>query len=276
LNIKIPFSDFGGTGPALHFAHANGFPPGCYQTLLKGLSTDFHVLAMRQRPLWEGSNPKKFKTWEILGDDLIRFLEENNLQNIIGVGHSMGGIATVIAAAKRPELFSQVILIDPVLFLNNIYLLNKFTPIWLRKKIIPVAKIALKRKDSWPTKQMAFDSLRSKKIFELIPDKIFSEFIDGSIKENSGGTASLIYSKEWEAQVYCTPANAWPYLAKLNQPTLAIKASGSNLLDPPVWEKWQRVQPDARFDTVEKSSHLLPLERPEIIVDLVRSFLGKK
>lgn len=276
MNTKIPHHDFGGGGPILHFAHANGFPPGCYQTLLKGLSSDFHVIAMQQRPLWEGSNPDNFNSWEILGNDLIRFLEENNLKNIVGVGHSMGGIATVIAAAKRPELFSHVILIDPVLFINKVYLLNKFTPIWLRKKMIPIAKIALKRKDNWPTKQIAFDSLRSKKIFKLIPDKLFSEFIDGSIIENDGGTASLIYSKEWEAQVYCTPTNAWSYLAKLKQPTLAIRASGSNLLYPPVWGKWQRIQPETHFETVENSSHLLPLERPEIIVDLVRSFLGEK
>ncbi len=274
MNSKIPFSDFGGIGRTIHFAHANGFPPGCYNTLLKELSADFHVLAVHQRPLWKNSDPNKFNTWHILANDLIHFLDENNLKNIIGIGHSMGGVATIIAAAKRPDLFSHIVLIDPVLFLNKYYWLNKITPLWFTKKYLPIAKIALKRKDKWESNEAAYYSLRGKKIFRLIPDDIFSEFIDGSIKENSDGSATLLYSKYWEAQVYCTPSSAWKYLAKLSQPTLAIKASGTNLLYPPIWDKWKKIQPNAQFEIIENASHLVPLEKPMEIANLVRHFCG--
>ena len=189
------------------------------------------------------------------------------------MGHSMGGVATIIAAVKRPELFSHVVLIDPVLFINKFTFFNKFTPIWLKKKIIPIAKIALRRKDKWRSKKAAYDLLRSKKIFRLIPDHIFSEFIDGSIKENKNGSAELIYSKYWEAQVYCTPLNVWNHLAKLSQPTLAIKATGTDLLYPPVWKKWQNVQPSAQFEIIENASHLVPLERPDEIIKLIKRFV---
>ncbi len=273
-NLKIPFLDFGGSGSVLHFAHANGFPPACYRTLLQALTPDYHVLAMHQRPLWEGSQPDRFQTWEVLGDDLIRFLDENNLRDIIGVGHSMGGVATVIAAAKRPDLFSQLVLIDPVLFRGPLHYFNGLLPVWLRKKIVPIAKVAMKRKDQWPDKQAAYKSLRQKSVFRLIPDPVFAEFIAGSIRENQDGTASLRYSKEWEAQVYCTPTNVWQRLAGLTMPTLAIKADGTNLLYPPVWEKWQEVQPGARFEIIEKASHLVPLERPGELAQRMRLFLA--
>ena len=230
-------------------------------------------MAMHQRPLWGNPNPDKFKTWHVLADDLINFLSQNNLKNIIGIGHSMGGVATAIAAAKRPDLFSYIILIDPVLFSNKYNFSKSLTPIWFRKRKFPIVKIALKRKDKWPSKKAAYDSLRSKKIFSLIPEEYFPDFIDGCIKENADGSASLFYPKEWESQIYCTPPNAWRWIAKLKQPTLAIKASGTNLLFTPIWEKWKRIQPGADFHIVKDSTHLVPMERPMEVAELVQRFL---
>ena len=39
----IPFTDFGGRGPEMHFLHANGYPPECYRPLLE-LLRDQHRL----------------------------------------------------------------------------------------------------------------------------------------------------------------------------------------------------------------------------------------
>ena len=146
-------------------------------------------------------------------------------------------------------------------------------PLWLRKKYFPIAKIAIKRKDKWLSKSDAYDSMRRKKIFSLIPDSYFQAFIDGCLKEAPDGSAHLFYPKKWEAQVYCTPANMWKHLGKLKQPTLAIKADGTNLIFPDIWKKWQRIQPHAEFHIIEKSSHLVPMERPMKIAELIRSFL---
>ncbi|MEO1260069.1 MAG: alpha/beta hydrolase [Bacteroidota bacterium] len=275
METNIPFAEFGENGSIIHFAHANGFPPNCYQPLLNSLSKKNKILAMLQRPLWENSDPEKFKSWHVLAEDLIGFLDEKKLKNIIGIGHSMGGVATAIAAAKRPDLFSHVILIDPVLFATKFHLIKNIMPLWLRKKNFPIAKIALKRKDKWPSKNAAYDSWRSKKIFSLIPDRYFTDFIDGAIRENTDGSAILFYPKKWEAQVYCTPSNAWPFLARLKQPTLAIKADGTNLLFPPIWDKWKKIQPSATFYIVENASHLVPLERPEVLVKVISEFLRK-
>ena len=275
MNREIPFVEYGDNGSYIHFAHANGFPPGCYRPLLQLLSKKNRILAMLQRPLWKNSDPDNFNNWHVLADDLIFFLDRNKLKNIIGVGHSMGGVATAIAASKRPDLFSRVVLIDPVLFPDRFHFIKNTMPLWLRKKIFPIAKIALKRKDKWPSKKAVFDSWRNKKIFSLIPDEYFPDFIQGAIREHPDGSAALFYPKKWEAQVYCTPSNAWKYLGKLNQPTLAIKADGTNLLYPPVWEKWKRIQPGATFQIIENSSHLVPLEKPKELAHMIQQFLRK-
>ena len=58
-NFMIPFQNFGGQGEVLHFAHANAYPPGCYQQLLKPFQKHFQVIAMHQRPLWPESEPER-------------------------------------------------------------------------------------------------------------------------------------------------------------------------------------------------------------------------
>ena len=73
---QIPFLDFGGDGPLLHFAHANAYPPACYQQMIAPLLPHYHVIGVQNRPLWPGCQPEELTSWEMLADDLIRFLDQ--------------------------------------------------------------------------------------------------------------------------------------------------------------------------------------------------------
>jgi pimeloyl-ACP methyl ester carboxylesterase len=110
--------DLGGTGPIVHLAHANGFPPGTYRPLAEiltgqpvdGSGRSYHVIALPSRPLWPGSLPDSAPSWHPLADDLIRGLDDLGLSGIVGVGHSLGGVLTLWAAVRRPDLFRAVVL----------------------------------------------------------------------------------------------------------------------------------------------------------------------
>ncbi|MFD2034259.1 alpha/beta fold hydrolase [Belliella marina] len=47
-------------------------------------------------------------------EELISYTKENNLENAILVGHSMGGFLSLWAAAEAPELFEKVVSVDGV------------------------------------------------------------------------------------------------------------------------------------------------------------------
>ena len=76
----LPGLDLGGSGAHLHFAHANGYPPGAYRVLLEQLARDYHVVAMYQRPLWTGSQPEELTDWRLLAQDLDQFLEQSSMK----------------------------------------------------------------------------------------------------------------------------------------------------------------------------------------------------
>ena len=46
--------------------------------------------------------------------DFIHTTEQNNLKNVLVVGHSAGGLISALLMARRPDLFTGAVLIDPV------------------------------------------------------------------------------------------------------------------------------------------------------------------
>lgn len=120
MSDPLPLDDWGGTGPVLHLAHANGFPPGSYRKLIEQLKPRYHVFTLRSRGLVPGTDPRVMRDWEDMADDLAQALRARGLEGVVGVGHSMGGVATLLASVKYPGLFRAVVALDPVLFTGTL------------------------------------------------------------------------------------------------------------------------------------------------------------
>jgi pimeloyl-ACP methyl ester carboxylesterase len=94
-NQLVPVVDFGGVGPVVHLAHANGFPPGAYRPLVEALVDRHRVIALPSRPLWPESQPESAPNWHVMADDLVQGPDKMGFNHVIGVGHSMGGDLTL-------------------------------------------------------------------------------------------------------------------------------------------------------------------------------------
>jgi len=272
-NFQIPFLNFGGTGKHIHFAHANAYPPGCYQQLITPLLAEHSVVGMHQRPLWPNSNPTTFRHWHQLADDLILFLEQQNIKQVIGAGHSMGGVVSIIAAIKRPDLFSKLILIDPVIMDRKYAIVTTLLPFFLRKKIVPIAKISAKRRDLWDNQQTVYESFRKKKVFKRFSDTALWDFVKASTKSNGQGQVTLSYPKAWETQIYLTAPYLLSKLLKLKIPIIAIKGEYSNVITPSLWNTWQTAQPQNHFLELPNSGHLVPMEYPQEVAEFILEHL---
>ncbi|MCW5625313.1 MAG: alpha/beta fold hydrolase, partial [Burkholderiales bacterium] len=84
--------------PLLQFSHANGYPARCYRVFLGTLAESFEIRFVERfghdpaRPVNDG--------WSNLVDELIAAVESGG-QPVIGVGHSLGGYLSFLAAARR-------------------------------------------------------------------------------------------------------------------------------------------------------------------------------
>ena len=90
------------------------------------------------------------------------------------------------------------------------------------------------------------------------------------------GAYELIYSPEWEAQIYRTGMqdfDIWRGLPRLEVPTLYIRGAETDTFLENAAKFVKRKQPKARVETLANSTHLLPLERPVEVFDIMQSFL---
>jgi pimeloyl-ACP methyl ester carboxylesterase len=274
----IAYTDFGGHGSSLHFLHANGYPPACYQPLMDLYKNKFRVSAMHLRPLWPGEKPEEIRSWHPFTDELLLFLEEQKINPVIGVGHSMGAIVTLRTALRKPDQFQALVLIDPVLFPPSFIvgriLLNA---IGLGYKYHPLITAALKRRRHFDDLDQLFLSYRQKKIFRYLRDDALRAYINGIVKPAKNGGYELVFSPEWEAQIYYSgiwrDLDLWWGLPGLKVPTLIIRGEESDTFLDPIARRIKRICPAINIATIEKSSHLVPLEKPQITFNITQEFL---
>ena len=275
MDEPIRFEDFGGQGPLLHFAHPNAYPPACFQAMLEPLTADYHVIAMHHRPLWPGHEPDEFEDWQLIADDLSRFLRQQKVEQIVGVGHSLGAVATMMVAWQQPQLFRALVLIEPVFFVPQVLDALAANPQWASYS--PMVRTAQNRRSHWPNRQAAFDHFRAKKVFDRWSDDALWHYINGALVETSDGQVTLLFRREWEAQIYASlPQRVWEELPRVTQPTLAVRGAQSDTLSGEAWALWQQVQPQATFVEVSEAGHLVPLERPGEVVRLMTNFLERE
>ncbi|MBN1452550.1 MAG: alpha/beta hydrolase, partial [Anaerolineales bacterium] len=275
--MTIPFIDFSGAGEELVFLHANGYPPECYRPLLLRLAEQYHVTAMLQRPLWTESRPEDIEDWLPLADDFLHFLETHQTRPIACVGHSMGGTTLLRAALREPKWFKAIVLLDPVLFPPY------YSPLWsllyksrLGYRLHPIITTAKKRRQEFDDLDRLFKGFRRKSIFRYMDDEALQAYVEGITCKTDKGSYQLCYSAEWETRLYITAVwrdmDIWRGLPKLQVPLLIIRGVETNTF----WERTgklvKRKQPRVKVEALERSTHLLPLERPLEVSTIIQSF----
>jgi len=295
--------DVGGSGPSLHFLHANGYPPDCYAPLFELLKTEYHVFGMTLRPLWDGVKPEEIQSWHPFSDDLLRFLAERMEQSdnsrsadresgldtnettarstrpatVIGVGHSIGAIVTLRAALRDPAKFRALILIDPVLFIpNRLFWWSVIRTIGFGDGVHPLITRAKKRRRYFDDLETVFRGYRKRNVFRYMSDESLRAYIHGITKPKADGGFELVFPPEWEVQIYRTGLqdfDIWRNIHKLEVPTLIIRGAETDTFLENTAKLVKRKQPKVRVETLMKSTHLLPLERPKEVFGIMQSFL---
>ena len=265
--------DWGGAGPVLHFAHANGFPPASYRKLFATLTPRMHVVSVEGRWSQSGALPRSLRGWEDLAEDLARALLARGLTQVVGVGHSMGGVATMLAALKHPGLFRGVVMMDPVLFTGaralSIQVLGRLGLLGR----VPPASLALKRREHWGSREEAATSYRKKALFRHFDAGCFQDYLTHGLTDEPTGGVRLTIPTAWEARVFETiPLSPWRRLREVTVPTLVLRGRDSDTLSPEALARVRRTRPGIQTEEVP-GTHLFPLEHPEACGRRLLAFL---
>ena len=157
----------------IQFSHANGFPAKTYSILFKYLK-DHTISAIEN--LAENRVPPAIN-WHDLAEVVLGSVGKFK-EPVIGVGHSLGGMLTLLAAAKKPNRFHTVILLDPPLFsLNKRRLISLLRVLHVEDLFGPSGK-SKKRRDNFVSKKDALTYFKAKKLFINFHPQALQDYVE--------------------------------------------------------------------------------------------------
>jgi len=273
--VEIALLDFGGDGPPLLAHHANGFCAGLWAPVAEALRERFHVVAMDARGHGDSSRPEgpgAFE-WRHFADDLVAVAEHVSEQSgrplAVGLGHSFGGTAMLAAAALRPGLFERIVCLDPVVLLPEA---AGSAPVERGRNLVDGAR---KRRRDWPDRAAALEHFRPRSLFSGWTDRALALYVDEGLRRRDDGTLELKCAPEVEAAVFGSSRgfDLFDRVEGLATPTLLLRAAHGNFPQA-LYERLAARMADARVETVD-AGHLVPMERPDLVVEAVQRFVPK-
>jgi lipase len=259
-----------GRDPAIVFSHATGFHARCWDQVIARVP-ERRCLAIDMRGHGRSSKPGPPCRWRQFGEDLAEVLRALELRGALAVGHSMGGHASVLAAAAVPGAFAGLLLLDPVLLPREYYSDDPRPPHFARK-----------RRNLWSSPEEMFERFRERPPFSAWDPAVLRDYCQYGLLPAGDGFV-LACPPDVEASVYehtseCD-ANIYDEAARVEVPVLVIRSARQMAREPtPLDMGASPTAPDlARCfvrgrDKKTGYSHFLAMEAPAFVAEEILGF----
>ena len=243
------------------FSHANGFPAGTYRSIFeiwRAAGYDVHAIDKY------GHDPRFPVTsnWPHLRAQLIEFIEQAVGGPAFLVGHSLGGYLSLMAASRRPDLASGLVMLDsPVLSGWKARAVQVAKVLGASERFGP-GQVSRRRRQQWDDHAAAFAHFAAKPAFARWAPGVLQDYI-ASGTEAHGPAHRLSFTREVETAIY---NNLPHHLARvlrahpLGCEMAFVRGTESNEVRQVGLRTTERL---AKGNvTAIEGSHLFPLERP--------------
>jgi pimeloyl-ACP methyl ester carboxylesterase len=260
--------------PLIHFAHGNGFPSLCYRQMLSYLEPHFDCCIIDKighDPLFPVT-----ENWQHLVDEIIHSVKTQANQPVIAVGHSLGGVLSLLAATQEPSLFQAVIMLDsPVIGRFKSRLLKLAKILGLIDKITPAQRTRGRRRH-WNNYEQLMGYLLSKELFKHFTEACLNDYINYGLEYKEDGYY-LRFNPKIEYEIYRTIPHVLPqFEGQFKLPGALIYGDKSNVVDRMdirYMKKYFHIESNKT-----RGSHLFPMEYPkeaaQQIIKTVEGLLG--
>ncbi len=252
------------TPGTLVFSHANSYPAGCYRVLIEHWRDAGWRVEALDRFGHDPRYPVK-QDWRGMRGQLIDFIERDVQPDgpVVLVGHSLGGLVSLLVACRRPELVKHLVLLDSPVVAGWRAALLAWSQLTGLVHRVPPAAIAAKRRHSWPDRAAVRAHFLSKPMFARWDARVLDDYIACGFEER-GGETRLRFEREVESRIYATLPAYIPRLLKRYPPRCPIDFFGGTDSAElrQAGSDASRALVGERFHWVE-GGHLFPFEKPD-------------
>jgi len=276
--VELALLDWGGDGPLVLMHHANGFCAGTLGLVAEALVPEYRVVGLDARGHGDSTKPEgpEAYRWDRFAEDFLavaeRLAAERDGRVAVGLGHSFGGTAVIGAAARRPDLFGRLVLVDPVVPPPP-ELVERFDPARM-ERLRGMVEAARRRRSVWASRAEARAHFAARSLFAPWRPRALDLYVEHGLRERADGQVELKCPAEIEAAIFSESGG-------LDLPALARRVQA-----PSIW-LWARRGnfPRALYEHITggmsgatlvdaDAGHLIPMEQPELVVEAVRDGEG--
>ncbi len=256
-----------GASPSVLLVHATGFHARCWDAVIEQLP-GVHCLAVDLRGHGRSSKCGPYG-WSRFGDDITELARSCGLRGWLGVGHSLGGHVVTQVAAARPESFTSLLLIDPVILPPEVYsdLPPEFTP--------DQAHFTARRRRYFESPKAMFQRFEARMPYSEWRPEVLRAYCEYGLEASPEGAPAaytLACPPEVEAEIYSRSPfySIYHLLPKVTHPVHVVRARCSPKLSTttdfsssPTWPELAAHFPRGRDTHVPELSHFIPMQSPE-------------
>ncbi len=243
--------------PLLVFVHATGFcKEVCAPVVddLASMRTEFRAVAIDQRAHGDSASAGPPFDWWDVGRDVVEVT--SGAAPAIGVGHSAGGAALLLAELLRPGTFAALLLVEPIVF----------PPPYGRFPENPMSAMARRRRDRFASREEAFANWRSKSTFADWEERALWAYVDGGLRPD-GSEYTLKCTRQAEAEFFmaATEHRGWDRLGEIKAKATLIAGEHSTTHQEPFLQQLAQRLEGADYEIVPGAGHMVWMERPGLI-----------
>jgi len=258
-SLKLHYLDWGNPdAPPMLLLHGLSGNAHYWDFFAQMMKNDYHILALDQRghgdSSWAASyGPKDYVL------DLEAFVTALELDNIVLIGHSMGGINAIIYAARHPEQISQLAIID------------------IGPKIAAAGMERMEKERA--SEPEAFNSEEEAiKYMKQLQPRYSEVFVQHqaryAFKRDDKGRLTFKYDRTLRSTELQSPQWLWGYLKEVICPTLLLNGMESDMLSRETAQKEANTLVFGSVVDIERAGHSIPGDNPQAFEVAVRNFLS--
>jgi pimeloyl-ACP methyl ester carboxylesterase len=258
--VRLHYLDYGTAGlPPMLCLHGGAVNAHWFDFVAGGFAADHHVRAIDQRGHGESAraDPPDYR-YASYASDLNALVEKLDLHDVVLVGHSMGGLVSLLYAATYPGRLKALVVVDSTLRSTQ-------------ERVASLHQIGNREGSSYATNEEFVARFKVRPEGTQAAPEILRYLAERGSRQGPDGR----WRHKFDRNVYSKREliDIPPLWDRVKIPVLLVKGGLSERITPEIYADIEARAPQVELAEVPGSEHHVTLDNPGGFVSAVRAFL---
>lgn len=261
--LRLHYLDYGSEGlPPMLCIHGGGAHGHWFDYIASAFTGNYHVRALDLRGHGdsEWAEPPVYG-FDVYAADVAAFAEKLDLRDFVLLGHSMGGMVSLVYTVQHPGRVRKLVVVDTRTLMSA-------------ERIAKMRMFGTRPPSSYATREELVSRYRLEPAgSQMASPEVLRHIAKCSARQHADGT----WRHKFDRRVYATfeRRDGMPLWAKVTIPALLVKGALSGRISAEMYEEVKQRAPQVKLAEVPDSDHHVTLDNPRAFVECVAPFLSE-